>query len=356
MSDWFTIKREGYTLHLSYPEVYVDNRARGRSGHMSHALAEFAPDTLINFNSNCSPVRLGGHAAYGWIEYRVSKDAGVTYGPVKEYPFSKEAFLDGNFTVSVEKAVATSSGRIVISILRNDPLHPVCCEPWFTPMAAWSDDGGESWAEPVELSPFRGRVYDMLVWDDVIYALEFCNDAEVTFTGNKDEHLYRIFESRDGGESWDELCVVPLDSTQGRGYGSMLFDQAGNLHVYAYNVNAEREMDHLVSPDLGKTWTHKGISHVEKGIRNPQTNIIDGIFVLHGRGEKSKGFVFYSSTDGYVWDEGTYLEREKSSCYYSCNVVLRDPAGGNRLLVQYSDTYEGAKVNAMHMWVKVEKE
>ena len=71
-----TLKRENFTIQVSDPELYVDNQARGRSGHMSHAMAEFAPDTMIDFNSNCSPLRFDGHAAFGWIEYRVSKDAG----------------------------------------------------------------------------------------------------------------------------------------------------------------------------------------------------------------------------------------------------------------------------------------
>ena len=46
------IIRERYTAELEAPEVYVDNEKRRRSGHMSHAMAEFAPNTFIDFNSN----------------------------------------------------------------------------------------------------------------------------------------------------------------------------------------------------------------------------------------------------------------------------------------------------------------
>ena len=81
-------ERKNYTVELGDEILYVDNESRKRSGHMSHALAEFAPDTIIDFNSNCSAVRGWGHSAYGWIEYRISKDAGETYSDVKVLPYS----------------------------------------------------------------------------------------------------------------------------------------------------------------------------------------------------------------------------------------------------------------------------
>ena len=48
------IIREKYTVKVGEPELYVDNESRGRSGHMTHAMAEFAPGKMIDFNSNCS--------------------------------------------------------------------------------------------------------------------------------------------------------------------------------------------------------------------------------------------------------------------------------------------------------------
>ena len=70
------IKRKNYSLKLSEPTVYVDNESRGRSGHMTHAMAQFEKDSFIDFNSNCSAIRYGGHFPYGWVEYRISKDSG----------------------------------------------------------------------------------------------------------------------------------------------------------------------------------------------------------------------------------------------------------------------------------------
>jgi hypothetical protein len=101
-------------IHISEPEIYVDNEARGRSGHMSHALAEFAKGKIIDFNSNCAYGRAAGHSAFGWIEYRISEDYGQTFGKIQEFPYSKQAFLDGMFTVSVEKAVSKGNNNITV--------------------------------------------------------------------------------------------------------------------------------------------------------------------------------------------------------------------------------------------------
>ena len=55
------IERKNYSVKLSDPILYVDNESRGRSGHMTHALAEFKKGSFIDFNSNCSAVRKSGH-------------------------------------------------------------------------------------------------------------------------------------------------------------------------------------------------------------------------------------------------------------------------------------------------------
>ena len=38
-----TIKTEKGNIKFSEPKVFVDNEARKRSGHMSHAMVEYAP-------------------------------------------------------------------------------------------------------------------------------------------------------------------------------------------------------------------------------------------------------------------------------------------------------------------------
>ncbi len=348
-----SFKRDGYTVELGDALIHVDNEARFRSGHMSHAMVEYKPDHVIDFNSNCSAALYGGHSTYGWVEYRYSSDAGASFSEeIHALPYSKQSLYDGIHTISVEKAVVCDDGTLVAICLRND-AHKLC-EPWDTPTVVRSLDGGKTWTEPSELCPYKGRVYDARYHNGVVYALEFCNDGVKAFCGWNDEHVYRIFASYDSGVSFEEVCVVPIPS-KGRGYGSMIFDGEGRLHVYAYNLNAEREMDHIVSEDCGKTWGSAEVCYVAKGIRNPQTAIVDGIFVLHARAEQWTGFVLYTSRDGSHWDEGEYIGTNTGGCYYSNNVLLNDPNGGKRLLIQYSECYHRDCVNVMHRWLKIRK-
>lgn len=284
---------------------------------------------------------------YGWVEYRISHDAGQTWEEVRELPYAKQAFLDGLFTISVEKAVGCADGTIVAFCLRNAISG---CEPWRTPTYVRSLDSGMTWTEAQELCEYRGRIYDAIVCDDCMYVLLFCNDAEVTFTGNKPEHVYRLYRSDDYGASFSEVSVIPFDA-YGRGYGSLLLRLDGSLIVYAYHIHDETHMDYAISDDMGKTWREFGKCLVRQRIRNPQTALIEGSYLLHGRAGE-KGFVFYTSQDGIAWDEGYIFEAEKQSCYYSNNLVLNDPAGGKRLLVQFSQSYSGASVNVMHLWIK----
>jgi len=350
--SFMTIERKGCTVEFETPELYVDNQARKRSGHMSHALAEFAPGCIINFNANSSAVRADGHAAYGWVEYRISRDAGKTYGEVKTLPYSWDAFLDGLFTVSVEKVVACDDGSLVAFCLRNGMLQPVCCEPWMTPTYIRSFDQGETWTEPVELSPYTGRIYDALYKDGVIYVMHCCGDFFL-HQKEEDQH-YRLYKSIDNGATFEEVSIIPFPQER-RSYGNMIFDQNGRLHAYGYNDIKERELDHAVSDDNGKTWTLLEPCYLDKAIRNPQVGYVDGVYVMHGRSEGALGFVFYTSEDATTWDEGTFLNKwdHPIGQYYSNNITLEDEQG-KFLLVQYSESYDGSgRVNIKHTRLRV---
>lgn len=337
-------------LIIEQPELYVDNESRYRSGHMTHAMAEFAPNCFMDFNSNCSAVRSIGHSPFGWVEYRVSRDGGKTYSETKTLQYSMDSLLDGVYTISVEKAVGTAGGRVVAICLQNSTRDEVCCEPWGKPMITYTDDAGENWSTPAEMSPYGGRVYDARYHDGTIYTLHFCNEY---FLGEKPEDVYRLYKSTDNGETFQEVSVVPFD-TVGRGYGAMIFDPQGGLHVFAYNSNAEEQLDHAFSADGGKTWELWEPCYLAQGIRNPQIGFLDGTYVLHGRAGGVKGFVFYTSSDLKSWDEGTlFIAKEKAYCFYSNNLPLRDERG-NFLLVQYSDVYDGrCRVNVYHTKVRI---
>ena len=357
-----TIKGTLKDLKLSEPIVFADNEKKGRSGHLGHGMASFDEGKIIDFYPNTSAVRLGGHSAYGWMEYRISKDYGKSFDRPKKLKYSWDAFLNGYETISVEKVVAPQKDVLVAFCLVNSQKNEVCCEPWGIPKVIRSEDGGMSWSDHFNMSEYRGRVYDALYEQGSIYALEFCNDAEEHFCGNKPEHQYRIYKSDDAGKTFYEHCIVPFSDTNGRGYGNMVFTPEGKLIVYAYNLNDQQNMDYAISLDCGRTWEKIGKSYVAKKIRNPQVGILDGQFILHGRAGEDEtghgGFVLYTSRDGLTWDEGHILIDNKSACFYSNNLVMRFPDGKDRMLVQYSENIKdpgtawSGQVNVMHFWLE----
>lgn len=343
------MEHDSYCVEIEAPELYIDNEARHRSGHMSHAMAQFAPGHIIAFHSNYTAMREYGHTQYGWVEYRISKDNGYTWGEIQVLPYSWERFIDGDCYISVEKCVSHGDGSITAFCLRNTSRSHWCCDPWDTPVVIRSTDGGKTWSDPVEYTPYKGRTYDALAYKGTFYALHTCNEV---FLGKKPEDVYRLYRSTDNGLTFEEVSIVPFNPI-GRGYGSLLIDDQERMHAFAYNEGAECEMDHAISYDFGKTWELLPACHLENRIRNPQTAQIDGIFICHGRGGDA-GLVFYTSEDCIHWDEGTFLQPEKAGAFYSNNLNLTDEKG-NFLLIQYSAPYHYACCNVAHTRLRVSK-
>ncbi len=343
------IKKDGFTVEIETPEIYVDNQARKKSGHMSHAMAEFAPGKLINFNSCSSGKRWDGHSPFGYIEYRISEDSGKTYSDVQILPYSLDCLYEGIYVISVEKAVACDDGTIVAFCLRNDATTFTACEPWHEPTVVRSLDGGKTWTEAYVYSQYAGRTYDAVYKDGVIYAMHLCNP---NFDGKEPEHVYRLYKSTDNGATFEEASVIDIDY-YGKCYGAIQFDAKGDLHAYAYNCKDEQHMGHAVSHDNGKTWEKLSDCYMAKGCRNPQVACLDGVYLLHCRGIAFDDFILYTSLDGYTWDEGTIIVEDKSvPAFYSNNLNLKDEKG-NFLLVQYSDRYERMCVNVMHTRIRI---
>ena len=357
-----TIKGAVRDLKLSEPTIFVDNEKKGRSGHVGHAMAVFDEGKIIDFYANTSGIRFGGHSGFGWMEYKISEDYGKTFGRYKKFPYSWDTFLDGYRTIAVEKVVSPKKDVLVAFCVLTSQNKEICFEPHGTPNVVRSEDGGKTWLPNFNLCEYRGRVFDAIYYQGSIYVLEFCNDMEEGFLGNKPEHQYRIFKSDDEGKTFYEHCVVPFPDTTGRSYGNMIFTPEGKLIVYAYNLNDQQNMDYAVSSDCGKTWDETGLSFVAKKIRNPQVGVLEGQFILHGRAGESEtghgGFVLYTSKDGLVWDEGHMLIDGKSACFYSNNLVVTGPDGKDRMLVQYSENIKdpgtswSGQVNVMHFWLE----
>lgn len=334
--------------------AYVDHSQNCRSGHLGHALAEYRKGCIISFYPNCSGnhnLLFPGHDSFGWVEYRRSEDEGTTWSEAKKLPYSWESFLNQPFTIACEKAVSPKENTIVVICLRC--TNPHLWEPYLEPVVVRSEDGGETWSDPALLCDKKGRPFDALVHEGVIYVL--MHDCE-SFPATTPEHKYYIYESRDCGKTFTLRGTLPGDPTN-HAYGNMVIREGGALICYLYNRADEYNLHYFISPDMGLTWSEEGTSHCAKRIRNPQVARVKGGYILHGRSgcespELPSHFVLYTGTDGIHWDDGTYLcmEDRGEQAYYSNNLVINHDDGSQRVLIQSSVPYDGPRVNVAH-WI-----
>ena len=353
--------------------LFVDNSPEGRSGHLGHALVEYEDSKILAFYPNCSaeihnlkkPSK--GHSARGWMEYKRSKDGGKTWSDRNVLAYSKDLFDTGQsgdtrkkLSAFAEKSVRTDKGEIVVFFLVCDITTNVIWRQFQVPTYIRSLDGGHTWSDPSALCSNRGRVYDARYYDGEILVLYFKNDNEINFLGNKPEHVYELYVSRDGGRTFVKRSELPFD-TIGKSYGTMEMLDSGSIVVYVYNSNAEHTMDYLISEDAGRTWSEPKIAHFQKRIRNGHMASLNGCYFMHGRSaflqgkKEQKGhLVLYASRDGIVWDDGVYLKmREEGIAAYSNSIVVGSLNSNkpNRLLIQASHAYEQNLTNVYHWWI-----
>ena len=341
--------------------LFADLEKEGRSGHLGHALVEYAPGHVLAFYPNCSAedAAYQGHSGYGWMEYRRSEDGGRTWSDPAAEPNSK-ALFDRNCgrTLMCEKAVCTDTGRIVLFYLQCDMrTNGHVWEPFFEPLYAVSTDGCRTVSPARTFCQVRGRIYDARYHEGRIYVLfqrgAFCG-APAPETGN----YYELYVSEDNGETFSLRSVLPFSGTDDVFYGTMVFRPDGSLLVYCYDRSDEHNLKYTVSRDNGHTWQTNRRAFFAKRLRNPQIAYFGGTYFIHGRSgnygkqERRKHFVLYTSADGIHWDEGTYLRLcDAGYGAYSNNLVVRQPDGTERLLIQASHAYEENKTNVIQYWV-----
>ncbi len=336
--------------------LFVDHSKAGRSGHLGHALVEYAPGKILAFYPNCSDLNKG-HSGDGWMEYKRSEDKGKTWSEPEILQYSKDVYNSGNRkSVMCEKAVLAADSSIVLFNLECEYTRG--WHPHRIPTCMVSKDSGYTWESAKPASEQPGRIYDAFFHDGCIFALEFCNDTKKDFTGSLSEHKYNLYVSTDNAKTFTCRSTLLLD-TYGRGYGTMELLHDGSLIVYVYNTADEKNMDCVISQDMGISWSKVQTAFFAKKIRNPQMAAFKNGFILHGRsgsyGEGSGHFVIYTSNDGLNWDEGTYLRMQEAGAgAYSNNLIVSDPQRNvpERLLIQASHAYEDNKTNILHWWLE----
>jgi hypothetical protein len=274
--------------------LFVDHAKTRRSGHLGHALVEYGPGKILAFYANCSDFNLECRGK-GW-------------------------------------------------------------KPLAVPTYLRSTDCGFDWEPAKPMGDQPGRIWDVMSYGGCIFALELCNDSEVTWYGSLPEHYYGLYVSLDHGHTFSRRSVLPFD-IEGRGYGTMAILSDGSLIVYVYNIEDEKNLDYVTSQDDGCTWSEVRTAFMAKQIRNPQMAVFKGGYVLHGRsGNKGVGkghFVLYTSRDGVSWDAGRYLRQADAGWgAYSNNLLVSSTdVDTERLLIQASHAYEEDMTNVLHWWL-----
>ncbi len=261
-----------------------------------------------------------------------------------------------------EKAVLTNAGDIVVFFLVCDISDDAVWSHSQKPTYILSSDGGHTWSEPAELGNKRGRVYDARNYNGAILALHFAKGNDINFLGNKEEHVYELYVSDDGGRTFGKRSDLPFD-TNGKSYGTMGMLDSGQIVVYIYNSNDERASDYVVSDDGGYTWSVPKIAHFAKKIRNPQLVSLNGCYVMHRRsgslGEEKGHMVLYSSRNGLDWDAGVYLRKRTAGLgAYSKSIVVGALKSNSpqRVLIQASHAYDQHKTNVLHWWLDMTRQ
>jgi hypothetical protein len=119
---------------------------------------------------------------------------------------SKEIFDAGDGRAAfAEKAIVTTSSRVLLYFLISDVSQDARWEPFLPPLSCYSDDGGHTWSEPADMQLGRGRIYDAKKIHNVPYVLFFRNDASVDFFGVSEEHKYVLYTTDDWPLLWHDL-------------------------------------------------------------------------------------------------------------------------------------------------------
>ena len=339
--------------------LFADLEKEGRSGHMGHALVEYAPGKVLAFYPSCSAedARWKGHSGYGWMEFKRSADGGETWSEPMTEPNSKALFdRHCGRTFMCEKAVCTPSGKIVLFYLQCDMVtNTHIWEPYFEPHVAYSTDGGVTFTPAKPFVNDRGRIYDAAWHEGELFVLFFANPEQPPHP-HDEEHEMRLYVSRDEGETFELRAVVPFQSTINCFYGNLQFTPEGRLMVYTYDDKDEHNLKYIVSDDKGFTWGANRRCFFEKRMRNPQIIRFKDTYFLHGRsgcGGKDPGhLVLYTSPDAIRWDEGQILKRAHQGWgAYTNNLIVHTPDGRERLLIHSSHAYRDCRTNVYMFWV-----
>ena len=94
--------------------MFVDHSKENRSGHLGHAMVEYADGQILAFYPNCNTDN-NGHSGRGWMEYKRSGDGGLTWSEGEILAYSKRLYdLNIGYTSMSEKACFATMGKSLV--------------------------------------------------------------------------------------------------------------------------------------------------------------------------------------------------------------------------------------------------
>lgn len=329
---------------------FVNHQANNRSGHFGHAMVECANGDILAFYPNCNTDN-NGHSGRGWMEYKRSRDGGVTWTEGIPFPYSRQLWdLNLGMSSMNEKAIAAGDGTILLFNLICDVSDNALWEPYFCPTLLLSHDNGETWEPARRFTGLHGRVYDLYKLDGTIYIL-----MGAGFNADAGKNRFKLFCTQDNGKKVFLRSTLPF--APGRFYGNLEVLPDGRLIAYTYCEDNEYYIEYCTSEDEGRSWSAVDTTYFQNRIRNPQVIRFRDAYFAFGRsgqyGENDGHIIMYASSDGLHWGEGIIVARRGGGlCAYSNAILI---GGGERVLYQSSHSYYLHQTNVRHWFVDAEK-
>lgn len=199
------------------------------------------------------------------IVLRRSMDNGATWGPLQVV--LDEGVHSLNDPTPLEVTQGPHAGRIYMLLRRvscrqdniGGDCYPVGDLP-YAPLLTWSDDQGETWAEPRDLTGITHQHSDAMGPGIGIELIHAPYEGRLVFPMWGSDINYALF-SDDGGDTWEAGEPAELDAAGISGTESQIAELSdGRLWMNARHKSAEGEFavglrKVATSADGGQTWS-----------------------------------------------------------------------------------------------------
>lgn len=247
-------------------------------------------------------------------------------------------YSNGSLWATVMGLVTLSTGRIVATLWRDDPVSSGSGEAGIV----YSDNNGATWSAWKALTNgFTQEAYgagpaiELGPGGAILVTIEGSNSGQAI--ANRSSHTVK---SSDGGDTWGSEVTVRNYVTDTRPYYESKLVAINNQRLLCVHRTSGGTGTHYISTstDSGTTWGAPVSQFAGYGA--PSTIILGtGTLIVGTRKNSNGGVVAFSSVDnGVTWSSGTDVDVTMFEMEYACPLQLRD---GRVLLVYGSQPSSG---------------